>query len=275
MDNEMKIMTSYSSYSRYSYRLTYETVQKCYEMFTKSSVPLFSSSQIRQFKRQLARSQFHKHHDICLDKLIVELRFYKNIEILNDILPYDIIKQLERRYLISPEDIANILLDDEVLGVTAPPPPAAQAVDEVIVISDDDEEEIVYHNKIITDEESESEEEGSISSGGYEGDSSGYSSSSSSDDDSRRAVWGSCLVSLQVTSGGSIISNAVVFEYKKRSNIDESQFHNFCNIKEEQYNQYMYENDTLLKFILIHRIESIQDDAYTHGSSLVNKYEVS
>lgn len=83
------------------------------------------------------------------------------------------------------------------------------------------------------------------------------------------------LVSLQVTSGGSIISNAVVFEYKKRSNIDESQFHNFCNIKEEQYNQYMYENDTLLKFILIHRIESIQDDAYTHGSSLVNKYEVS
>lgn len=37
----------------------------------------------------------------------------------------------------------------------------------------------------------------------------------------------------------------------------------------------MYENDTLLKFILIHRIESIQDDAYTHGSSLINKYEVS
>ncbi|KAK7603543.1 hypothetical protein V9T40_003542 [Parthenolecanium corni] len=50
----------------------------------------------------------------------------------------------------TPEDIANILLDDEVLGVTAPPPPAAQAVpvvDEVIVISDDDEDiEIIYHN---------------------------------------------------------------------------------------------------------------------------------
>ncbi|KAK7591165.1 hypothetical protein V9T40_002778 [Parthenolecanium corni] len=50
---------------------------------------------------------------------------------------------------LAPEDIANILLDDEVLGVTAPPPPAAQAVpvDEVIVISDDDEDiEIIYHN---------------------------------------------------------------------------------------------------------------------------------
>ncbi|KAK7573742.1 hypothetical protein V9T40_010933 [Parthenolecanium corni] len=51
--------------------------------------------------------------------------------------------------VMTPEDIANILLDDEVLGVTAPPPPAAQAVpvDEVIVISDDDEDiEIIYHN---------------------------------------------------------------------------------------------------------------------------------
>ena len=108
-------MTSYSSYSRYSYRLTYETVQKCYEMFTKSSVPLFSSSQIRQFKRQLARSQFHKHHDICLDKLIVELRFYKNIEILNDILPYDIIKQLERRYLICLRMSKNTMRSNYVL----------------------------------------------------------------------------------------------------------------------------------------------------------------
>lgn len=83
------------------------------------------------------------------------------------------------------------------------------------------------------------------------------------------------LVSIQVVSAGSIISNSVIFEYKKRPNYEENPCHNLCNIKAEQYNQYMYENDTLLKFILIHRIEAIQDETYTHSSSLVNKYEVS
>lgn len=81
-------------------------------------------------------------------------------------------------------------------------------------------------------------------------------------------------MSVQVASAGSVISNSVVFEYKKRPTSDETVCHNLCNIKAEQYNQYMYENDTLLKFILIHRIEAIQDDAFRHSSSLVNKYEV-